>query len=133
MRHFLLIAIICLAGCAASQPRPISLACGMPKAQLIERATAVFVQNGYQITFASADAGTVQAQRQETALDQRTYIWSVSIRTDSMVVNAQMNQVNVVLSPGVTTTTYWDDANVSGQIHDWYDPVMRGLRSVCAK
>lgn len=129
----LLLAIV-LAACSGAQPnRPMYLYCGMVKEKLVERVTAIFVAQGYQITFASAEAGTVQAEYNEGGgfmVDSKKRRWSVAARHDTLIINTQY----ILRGSGAygSESVYnIDNHNLPGNTAQWFAPIIEQLNGLC--
>lgn len=135
MKYFRIAAISLLfvAGCNTAKPRPMSLYCGMPKALLIDRISGALVAAGYEIKFASVDAGTVQAEMNMGAsfgVESDRHVWSIAVKRDTIIVNAKdVAKSSFSSSAGETVTTI-DEEN--GNRVDWFTQMIDRFREVCS-
>lgn len=130
----IIFAAIIFAGCFTPQPRyeagPMKLYCGMPKAMLVEKITAAFVANGYDIKLVSTEAGTVQAESNPTiggSVDYVRHIWSIAVKPDTMIVNAR-----VVMKWATKPEESRAVDEHSGRDFPWFMTIMTALRETCS-
>ena len=121
-----------LTGCSREVARPMTLTCGQPRAQVVQRASQVLTSNGYQITSASADAGTVSAvspNSRGAGIEYQRKMWTISSSGSDMIVNASVVTKETGSSESVR---FVDESNMMAGDAAWFSPVMNGLRNVCA-
>jgi hypothetical protein len=120
-----------LAGCSSEVQRPMTLTCGMPRPQLVQKVSDVLVANGNQITAASADAGTVQAMASVGAsgMEYQRRMWTVAASGNDIIVNASVVSKQ---SGGSETVRFVDESHMNPGDAAWFQPVMSGLRNICA-
>src|SRR5687767_12395276 len=126
--------LVSIGGCASQNvARPMTVTCGMPRQQLVDRVSALFASNGYRVTYASADAGTVQAEATDGAgmgYSSRRRMWSVVSSGNDMVVNASvLSKATPSSSEEVRTV---DESSMIAGDAAWFQPVMGGLRGICS-
>lgn len=122
-----------LTGCSSEVARPMTVTCGQPRAQVVQRVSQVFTSNGYQITAASADAGTVQAVSPNTSgagIDYQRKMWTVATQNNDMIVNASV--ITKESGSSSETVRFVDESNMMAGDAAWFQPVMNGLRNVCS-
>jgi hypothetical protein len=119
-----------LAGCSSPVARPMSITCGMPRQQVVQRVSDVFTQNGYQVTSASVAEGTVAAMANVggAGYEYQRRMWTVTASGSDMVVNASV----VSKMPGSSEEVrFVDHATMMAGDAAWFNPVMNGLNNVC--
>ena len=120
-----------LAGCSSEVARPMTVTCGMPRQQFVQRVSDVLISNGNQITSASVDNGSVQAMASVGAsgMEYQRRIWTVQSSGSDMIVNASVVSKEV---GGSESVRFVDDSHMNPGDAAWFQPVMSGLRSICA-
>ncbi len=106
------------------------LDCGMSRARFLERASAMFAEQGYQIKMISPEVGILQVEKEDfNAWDGlKTYSWSLQYTGDSLLI------VNAKRTRGQDERTY-DTRNyeASPATEKWFVPVMIELQTMCGR
>lgn len=122
-----------LTGCNYwERERPIIMSCTTSKSSFVERTVEVFNRNGYVVTEADPQTGSVEArdtiERVEHGYSSLVRHWSVRHTGDSIVINVQ--SINTRKDDSEITQT-WDKRWSSTEVKDWMRPVLIAIESNC--